>query len=73
MAGSEPIARLTCSVRSAWAACSVGLHELSATATASSELASSPDGQTFALNQPLADVSEEPITVVINWTEGLPE
>ncbi|HSN68931.1 MAG TPA: protein kinase [Thermoanaerobaculia bacterium] len=33
----------------------------------------SPDGQTFVLNQPLTEVSPAPVTVVINWTEGLPE
>ncbi|HEU5162014.1 MAG TPA: protein kinase, partial [Thermoanaerobaculia bacterium] len=33
----------------------------------------SPDGQSFVLNQPLSDASGEPVTVVLNWTAGLPE
>ena len=32
-----------------------------------------PDGQSFVLNQPLSDASGEPVTVVLNWTAGLPE
>ena len=34
---------------------------------------SSPDGQTFVVNQLLTDAPAEPLTVVLNWTAGLPE